>query len=769
MINLSKITPAAAVRLLNSTPLGQVMGERQVSRHLQRAGYRIAGDPEGKTVNLLKYAAWLVDENVEKQHRQSHDSTRSYDDVKEAARQRAAEMSQSGRDIGEIPAVVDTTRKEACRFNLRLYLETYFPQKFGLAWSDDHLLIVDKIETAVLKGGLFALAMPRGTGKTTICERAALWATSYGHRRFVALVGATEDAARQILAEIKMEIECNDLLNQDFPEISFPVRRLDGITNRANGQTCRGVRTRITWADDELVFPTVAGSAATGVVIQVRGITGRIRGMKAAVATGESLRPDLVLIDDPQTDESAASPEQNRKRLRILSGAILGLAGPGVKISGVMPCTVIRPGDMADEILNRDRHPEWNGERRKMLIEFPVNMELWNRYHEVWADSFRCNGNISEATEFYLAHRAAMDAGAVVSWPARYEVDEASGIQHAMNKYIANKDTFYSEYQNEPLPDDLGEAEKITVDQVWSKMNKRKRGEIPAAAEHLVMFIDVQKNLLYYTVCAFGDNFSCWTVDYGAFPDQRRRYFSLREANPTYQSRYAGHGLEAAIYAAVNELTEDYLTRDWLREDGAPMRIGRCLVDSGWGKSTEAVYQVCRESLHAAVLIPSKGMGITAAARPITEYRKNQGDKIGFNWMIPKARGKKISRYVLYDTNFWKSFFRERIMTPMGDPGCFSVWGSDEEGHRLFAEHLSSEISEATAGRGRRVDIWKLLPGRENHWLDGVVGCHVGASMLGCSLIPGGNPAGSRNATPENRGGAPKRITPGVRITPRRS
>jgi hypothetical protein len=28
-----------------------------------------------------------------------------------------------------------------------------------------------------------------------------------------------------------------------------------------------------------------------------------------------------------------------------------------------MPCTVIRPGDMADNILNRDRHPEWNGER----------------------------------------------------------------------------------------------------------------------------------------------------------------------------------------------------------------------------------------------------------------------------------------------------------------------------------------------------------------------------------------------------------------------
>ena len=31
---------------------------------------------------------------------------------------------------------------------------------------------------------------------------------------------------------------------------------------------------------------------------------------------------------------------------------MLGLAGPGKKISGIMPCTVIRPGDMADRILD---------------------------------------------------------------------------------------------------------------------------------------------------------------------------------------------------------------------------------------------------------------------------------------------------------------------------------------------------------------------------------------------------------------------------------
>ena len=73
--------------------------------------------------------------------------------------------------------------------------------------------------------------------------------------------------------------------------------------------------------------------------------------MKYKRADGQTVRPSLVVLDDPQTDESARSLSQCATRESILAGAILGLAGPGKKISGIMPCTVIRPGDMADNIL----------------------------------------------------------------------------------------------------------------------------------------------------------------------------------------------------------------------------------------------------------------------------------------------------------------------------------------------------------------------------------------------------------------------------------
>jgi hypothetical protein len=101
------------------------------------------------------------------------------------------------------------------------------------------------------------------------------------------------------------------------------------------------------------------------------------------------------------------------RRTSATPGDVLGMAGPGKKIAGLMCATVIRPGDMADNILDREKHPEWQGERTKLVYAFPSNEKLWVRYAELRADSLRNDGDGQEATEFYRANREAMDAGAV--------------------------------------------------------------------------------------------------------------------------------------------------------------------------------------------------------------------------------------------------------------------------------------------------------------------------------------------------------------------
>ncbi len=723
--------PAEFARLINSTPLGTVLTERQLHGHRTRAGYRIGSN---RRVNLFRYAAWLIGERQKPV--ETPDPQAEYEKIKERAALRSRINSEAGRDIGELTPVANPARKEKARDDFRYFSEAYFPRTFNLAWSADHLKVISRIEQAVIHGGLFALAMPRGSGKTSLAECACLWAVLYGHRDFVCLVGASEVHAVEMLDSIKMELEGNDELAGDFPEAVHPILCLKGIANRCSGQLYHGERTHIGWTANEVVLPTIPGSAASGAIIKVAGITGRLRGMKYKRADGETSRPSLVVLDDPQTDESARSLSQCATRERILAGAVLGLAGPGKKISGLMPCTVIRPGDMADSILDREKHPEWNGERTKMVYSFPTNERLWSRYTEIRAESLRIHGDLREATAFYEANREAMDEGAEVAWPERFNHDEASAIQHAMNLKLQDEAAFFAEYQNEPLAEDgVDDEGLLTADQIAQKVNGHRSGTVALGADHVTAFIDVQGKLLFWLVTAWADDFTGYVVDYGAYPDQRRRYFSLRDAQRTLAAAAKGAGLEGSIYAGLDALTEDLLGREWRRDDGAHLKIERCLIDANWGTSTDVVYQFCRQSNHAAVLLPSHGRFVGASSIPFSEYRRKRGDRVGLNWRIPNVAGRRAIRHVVFDANYWKSFLHARLAVAMGDPGCLSLYGRDAEHHRLLAEHITAEYRVRTEGRGRVVDEWKLRPeASENHWLDCAVGAAVAASIQGVRL-----------------------------------
>jgi hypothetical protein len=744
--------------LLNSTPLGEVINERQLYRHRSRAGLRIG---DGKHVDLLRYVAWLVQVRHAPKPELEVDP---YERLKERARARNVALAIAGRDIGELPTVVDPARRMMAAKDFRAFCEAYFPQTFHLPWSRDHLKVIRKIEQAVLHGGLFAMAMPRGSGKTSIAECACLWAMINGHRDFVALIGSDEGHASDMLESIKMELDGNELLLADYPEVVFPIQRLDGIANRCNGQLYAGDRTYIGWTAKDIVLPTMrpqgwrddpqlrvfvresGRSLASGAVVKVAGITGRIRGMKFKRADGQAVRPSLVVLDDPQTDESARSLSQCANRESVLAGAVLGLAGPGKKISGIMPCTVIRPQDMADNILNRDLHPEWNGERTKLVYSFPSNEAMWAKYAQIRAEGMRNEDGGKAATEFYREHREEMDAGAVIAWPERYNHDELSAIQHAVNLRLQDEAAFYAEYQNEPLPEEETDNDELTADQIAGKVNRFDRGLVPLSATHLTMFVDVQASLLFYVVAAWEENFTGYVIDYGTFPDQRRPYFSLRDARLTLANATQASGLEGAIYAGLERLTGQFLGREWKQDGGAVLRIERCLVDANWGSSTDVVYQFCRQSAHAGVVVPSHGRFVGASSQPFSEYKRRPGDRIGLNWRMPNIHGKRAVRHVVFDANFWKTFVHARLRVGMGDRGCLSLFGDRPDQHRLLADHLTSEYRVKTEARGRTVDEWKQRPERpDNHWFDCLVGCAVAGSMLGATLLGvGGQPVEKR-------------------------
>lgn len=644
------------------------------------------------------------------------------------------QISTAARDIGAIPEIANLKRRKAGEKSLKKFLLTYFPEQFSLKFSPDQLMVIKAIQERAINGGLQAIAMPRGTGKTTIVECASIWVTLNGLREFVMLIGASETHASEMLDSIKTELETNELLLEDYPEVIFPIQALEGISHRARAQTSLGKRTHIGWTSNEIVMPTIEGSKASGVVMRVAGITGRIRGAKFKRSDGVSSRPDFVILDDPQTDESARSVSQSQARESVIAGAVLGLAGPGKKIAGLMPCTVIRPGDMCDRILDKQKNPEWNGIRTKLMVSFPDNEDLWDEYAKVRASCLRSKANISDATAFYVKNRKAMDKGAKVSWKERFNPDEKSAIQNAMNLKLRDNAAFFAEYQNDPLPDENFNLDDLTKDIVMSRLSGMPGGVLPSNTAWLTAACDVQQSSLWWAITAWSENASGTVIDYGVFPEFKKHYFTLRDVNKALDHMFPGIGVEGQIFSGLEKFCGALLQKDFSRADGGTMRIERMLIDSGF--KPDVIHDYCKKSPFGNILIPTLGRGVTAAQEPMNAWKKKRGERVGDNFRIMQRYQRDI-RSAVYDTNFWKAWIEARIMTAPGDPGSMTFYGKDPDRHTMIADHLTAEFKVRNQARGRTVDQYALKPGRDNHWLDAIVGCAVAAAMQGMPTLVG--------------------------------
>lgn len=663
-------------------------------------------------------------------------------DIYERQKRYERKVHARAADIGDIPPVKNPPRRAGGERDLLFFLVTYFPASTGQKpFSDDHKRMIARIQRCALEGGLFLNLFPRGFAKTTIGENSAIWVALYGHRRFIPIFAADASSAAGNIESIKLELSENELLLEDFPEACHAIRALEGKPQRCASQTHKGQQTHIEWRSDEIVLPSIEGSVSSGAILTAKGLTGASRGMKHKRPDGTQQRPDFILLDDPQTDESAATPLQVEKRLSTIRKSILKLGGHDRKVAVVVNATVIRRGDLTDKLKALS---SWQCELVKMVKKWAdVHETLWltdyARLRTTYdADSLGDQQRAHrEATEFYKLNRERMDAGCVVSWEYCFDpATEESAIQHAYNSLIDDgEEVFASECQNDPLVEKVEDDDlTISADAVAKKLNKLDRGMLPVEATRLVAFIDPKKELLYWTVVALADGFSGWIVDYGTYPDQKRSYFSSRKPRVTLSKTTKAPSWEASLYAGLDNLTNQLASKEWDRLDGAKIKLERAAVDAHWGDATETVKQFCRQSNHAAILIPSFGLFVGATSRPFNESQAKPGERRGPNWRIPPVNAKGAVRHLLFDVNWYKSFTANRFKTPFGGRGCLSIFGSDPEQHRLFADHQASEKPKVVESKGRRVVQWDQLPGVDNDYFDAVVGCMVLGSVQGVSL-----------------------------------
>jgi hypothetical protein len=675
-------------------------------------------------------------------------------------------QAAKGRELGGIPDIADVKRRARCRKSLKKFCETYNPRAFYLGWADYHLRAIERIEEAATLGALYAMAFPRGSGKTTLVRMAALWVVANAIRRYVFIIGANDSKAQDTLDSIRSLIRFSPEFAADYPEVSYPAQHLRGIGQRAGGQTCNEESTLIEWAGDRVVLATVPPPAnwpkswklrddgkvpTSGAVFSASGLTGDgIRGSLLTLSTGEMIRPDFVLIDDPQSAESAHSVTQNATREQLVGADVLGMAGPDKSISAVMPCTVIAEGDFIDRILDRDIHPLWRGERVGILSAMPANLDAWDDYFEVYRQCAQLEPpDFTAANDHYTTHRATLDAGSDATWAERKQSWELSATQAAMNLFCRDRRAFWSEYMNRPQPADLASGAKVyTPDDIAGRLNGHPRGIVPPGCSRLTAGIDVGGGLLWWCVVGWTERFGGCVVDYGVFPQQNRAVFAASEARPGLKDRYPGHNDTQRVFAGLRDLLPLVVGKTYKTAAGDEMLVERGLIDCGWEPT--AVSQAIAASPSAGVLYASKGVGRSATQVGVARWKPRPGERVGFHWRLTLTTGGGRGRQVQFDPDAWKSYLHGQLTTPEGGLTGLTLFGKDADAHELFSEHVAAEYSEPATLKGDTFDKWLMRPHRtDNHLLDTLVLAAVAASVQGLTFQADGTAAQRPEAKPK--------------------
>ena len=648
------------------------------------------------------------------------------------------EVRKADRDV-KLRQVPDAGQKRRARAvnDPEYFCRTYFPGTFYHPFTSDQRQIMAAIVDRCRQGGYQAIAATRGEGKTTITRVVGgIWAIVHGHVHWLNIVGANASEAISALEDIKGYYEFCEALGEDYPEVCDPIIALEGAAQRANAQTVEGHRSRLKWGKNEVIFAEAPGSAAAGAMITVRGIDSAIRGL-----VRQGRRPDLNIVDDPETRESARSATETAARRETLTKDILGLAGPGERMAVAYLCTVLASGCLADEFTDRKQAPAWNGLRHKFLQSEPTHLDLWQKYIELrQTDQLAGDRFGRTAHQFYLENRREMDLGAVINNRHRYLAtpleehaglakirprhrQEVSAIQHAYNIICdRGQDHFDSEYQNEPKKE-VKETSGLEVAMVQKKLAGSPRGLIPAGTQGITAHIDIHGRALYWAVVAWLPGRRGIVIDYGTDPVHSPIAGKLTsEENLEQTSR--------AIFSALATWRDAEAESGWPEADGGPNRhLDLCLIDTGWLPEPVALFL---KASGGRIYQGAKGYG-SGHRQKFSRPDSIPGRHGTANWW--RKRGRDGLWLAHINADHYKEATHQGYLTPGNLPGSLALFGDDPLVHRTYAEHILAEVRvrEFQIGRG-----WKegfQARSQHNHWLDCTSNAVAAADILGLGVL----------------------------------
>lgn len=638
---------------------------------------------------------------------------------------RVAKHVAKRNEIGEIPRVRHPRLKERCRTDLAAFAWYYCRELLNHRPSADITdALIIPVQNCILNGGQVARLAGRGTGKTTLIDQIAqLWAALYGHRRFPFTFGASLTASRDAFNTLKYLLETSDRLLADFPAIIVPIRHLGGVSQRASSQTYRGAKTGIVWGSSMIVFPMLRDSGgrpldpACGAILGASGYGGAVRGKNV-----HGQRPDMVLIDDPQTRKIASSPKLVEAVIDFIHSDILALAGHNTTIAAFLTITPQRFGDVAMQIATSERFANWNRGVHPFIKRFCPN---WDQLAALFCEEYARDAAQNDfdrklSTAWYKENRHLFD-GMETMDGEQYDHDrEVDVVHHLLNlRAKLGEKSFNAEIQMKVV-DTVSEI-TITPDTVAASLNGSERGVLPPGTDTVVGFCDINIQAgagLSWALVAFGPQRVAAVVDYGRFPADGTPLVPPNASDLVRNRRVA-----AGIREVVTMLAERRL-RD---TKGRTVKIRALGFDRGW----------LPDVVHRALYVIRKRIPL---GFPIVSMRGFPWNRFGTRREDILRRGdhvfatrSRFGEYLAFMAPYWREIMQSGFLeTPLFE-GSLSLFGTDAGAHFLFASEICAEklVRKYQAYGGRETTTaWDWLTTGPEHWCDAVTGCFALASWF---------------------------------------
>ena len=679
---------------------------------------------------------------------------------KERERQREKQRASTAiaKDV-EIPPLSkkNLARRRRYEKNDAAWLRYYFGARsncsdpFWYKFTSQQVEMIEAIGNAARWGGDQSLAASRGEGKTTLFERLLTKYALEGLIKFGVLCAATGTAAGNSLESIRDAIETNDRLLEDYPEVCVPVRALENTPNRAHYQTVTGIRmdngepfervsSRFSWCGQEVVFPNVPGSCSSGAIIATRGLDAAVRGLKR-----KGRRPDIIGIDDPDTEETARSEEQATKLMNRIDRALGGLGGQQKNVARVMLTTLQTRISVSYLFTDPEAKPSWKGKRFRFLVKQPGRLDLWEEYVGLRNACFQqvdSDGNLVDpfargAHKFYLTNRRAMDADAEVANPHRFNPErlsdgsrlEVSALQRYYNEIARiGPEAVAAEYDNDP-PEETGPVESgISAYRIQQQVSGYPRRVVPPGVVCVTQGIDIGKYVLHYVVKAWRADCTCYVIDYGV---QETKGMALKSTD---------RAVDSAVLKALYTRREAMIDNPYTTVDGDVVDVKKTIVDAGY--RTKTIYHFCQQA--GLSFEPGMGFGKSAGCfqptfRPPT--RVTDTKRPGDGWFRSLQPGGVW--LIGMDKDRWLGFEHDRYMTPTDMPGTCMLFGMSSTGNRLspdqklhmtFSKHLTANIEREEPTKNGIIRRWHSKSDTD-HYFDASYMASVAGNICGISLL----------------------------------